>query len=95
MARMTKRKTEPEPVEPVAQTDAIVGRELVDMYRHQNEEAADKLAVGQAVQFYDSGWRYGHVDALPESDEPKYGKVRIVHPTTGRVWVEARDVRIA
>lgn len=93
MARMTKRTKEVESATP--QTDAVVGRELLETYRHQNEEMADRLTVGQAVQFFDDGWRWGHVDegGLPESDEKKYGQVRILHPTTGRVWVAGRDVK--
>ena len=88
MAKMTKRTTEPEP-----KTDAFVGRELGVENRKQNEEMADSLVLGQPCQFYADGWRYGHVDQLPASDEKKYGQVRILHPTTGPIWVAGRDVR--
>jgi hypothetical protein len=90
---MTKRTKEVEP--PAPQTDAVVGRELLEAYRHQNEEQADKLTEGMAVQYYDDGWRYGKVDegGLPAADEKRYGQVRVKRPTTGTVWVEARDVK--
>lgn len=88
MAKMTKRTTEPEP-----KKDAFVGRELGVENRKQNEEMADSLVLGQPCQFYADGWRYGHVDQLPASDEKKYGQVRILHPTTGPIWVAGRDVR--
>jgi hypothetical protein len=91
MARLSKR-TQPEP-EPVPQTDAVVGRELQEQRRRENEAAADLLTEGEAVQYYDDGWRYGTVEKLPDADEPKYGQVRIVHAQTGRVWIEARDVK--
>ena len=92
MPRLTKRTSEPEP-EPVPQTDAFVGRALDTEYKKKNEEMAETLALDQKVQFWDEGWRYGIVDALPAADEPKYGKVRILHSITGRVWVDGRDVR--
>jgi len=88
MAKMTKRTTEPEP-----KTDAFVGRELGVENRKQNEEMTDSLIEGQAVQYYADGWRYGHVDQLPASDEKKYGQVRILHAQTGAVWVAGRDVK--
>jgi hypothetical protein len=90
MAKMTKRTTEQDP-EP--KKDAFVGRELGVENRKQNEEMADSLVLGQPCQFYADGWRYGHVDQLPASDEKKYGQVRILHPTTGPIWVAGRDVR--
>jgi hypothetical protein len=89
MARLSKR-TKPEPV---PQTDAVVGRDLIEHYRKQSEEQADKLTEGEACQYWDDGWRYGHIEKLPDADEPKYGQVRIVHQVTGRVWVPARDVK--
>lgn len=73
--------------------DVTVGRDLLEAQRRENEAMADTLVEGQPVQFYDSGWRYGHIDKVPEADEPKYGQVRIIHAQTGRVWVAARDVR--
>ena len=91
MARLAKRvtkKAEPEP-----QTDAVVGRELQKHYQAQNEGIADQLEVGMMVQYFDEGWRYGKVEKLPESDESRYGEVRIEHQITGRVWVDAREVK--
>jgi hypothetical protein len=90
MAKMTKRTTEQDP-EP--KKDAFVGRELGVENRKQNEEVADTLTVGEGVQFYSEGWRYGTVDTLPAADEKRYGQIRIRHPTTGAVWVAGRDVR--
>ena len=89
MERLSKR-TKPEPL---PQTDAFVGRDLLDQHRRENETAADLLVEGQAVTYYDDGWRYGHVETLPAADEKKYGQVRILHAQTGRVWIEARDIR--
>jgi hypothetical protein len=91
MARMTKRTAEPKPEEP--QTDVVVGRELLEARRRESEEMADTLSEGEAVTYYDDGWRYGHVEKLPASDEKRYGEVRIMHQSTGRIWVAARDVR--
>ena len=90
MPRLTKRvvKEEPPP-----RTDANVGRELQEFYRHQNEAVADKLTVGEGVEYWDDGWRYGKVDKLPESDEARYGQVRIMHQITGTVWVDGRDIK--
>jgi len=90
MARMTKRET---PKEEAPQTDAVVGRELLDARRLESEAVADTLTEGETVQYYDDGWRVGKVEKLPAADEPRYGQVRIVHQSTGRIWVEARDVR--
>jgi hypothetical protein len=53
----------------------------------------DTLTEGEAVTYYDDGWRYGHIESVPAADEKKYGQVRIVHAQTGRVWVAGRDVR--
>jgi hypothetical protein len=89
MPRLSKRKApEPEP-----QTDAVIGRDLCEQYRLENEAMADQLTVGEAVQYYDEGWRYSHIAELPESDEPKYGHVRVESTKRRAVWVEARDVR--
>jgi len=74
-------------------TNATVGRALQEMYRRLNEAMADRLTEGQPVQYYDEGWRFGHVEKLPESDENRYGQVRIVHQATGRVWVDGRDIK--
>lgn len=92
MARLVKREA---PTEEAPQTDAVVGRELQEQQRRENEEAADSFegAEGLGVQFYDDGWRYGRVDKVPISDEKRYGEVRIKHAQTGNVWVPARDVR--
>jgi len=89
MARMTRRTQEPQ--EP--QTDAVVGRDLQARYQRQNEAMVDTLTEGEAVTYYDDGWRYGHIESVPAADEKKYGQVRIVHAQTGRVWVAGRDVR--
>lgn len=89
MARLSKRTK----VEPESRTDAVVGRELEVKYRRESEAMADTLTEGEQVQYWDGGWRVGHVDKLPDADEPRYGEVRIIHAQTGRVWVAARDVR--
>ena len=86
---MTRRTQEPQ--EP--QTDAVVGRDLQARYQRQNEAMVDTLTEGEAVTYYDDGWRYGHIESVPAADEKKYGQVRIVHAQTGRVWVAGRDVR--
>jgi hypothetical protein len=90
---MARKLTKREKPEPLPQTDAVVGRELLGDQKRESEEMADTLTEGETVQYYDSGWRVGKVDALPESDELRYGQVRIVHAQTGRVWVAGRDVR--
>jgi hypothetical protein len=92
MPRLSKRKAAPEP-ETTPQTDAVVGRDIIEQHQRESEAAADLLTEGEAVTYYNEGWRYGHVETLPASDEPKYGQVRIIHQTTGRVWIAARDVR--
>ena len=89
MARLIKREVREE----LPQTDAVVGRELLEQHQRESETMADTLAEGEAVTYYDEGWRYGRVEKLPDSDEPKYGQVRILHAQTGRVWVPARDVK--
>jgi guanyl-specific ribonuclease Sa len=70
-----------------------VGRDLQALYQRQNEEVADTLSEGEAVQYWDDGLRYGTVEKLPAADEKRYGDVRILHAQTGRVWVAGRDVR--
>jgi hypothetical protein len=89
MGRMTRRTK----AEPVAQTDAVVGRDIIDGYQKQNEAAADLLTEGEAVQYFHDGWRYGKIETLPAADEPRYGEVRILHALTGRLWVAARNIR--
>jgi hypothetical protein len=88
MPRTKKSKPEPEP-----RTDVVVGRGLLERYRRQSEEMADRLEVGQAVQYFDDGWRYGTVETLPDADHQKYGSVRLVHAATGRIWVAGRDIK--
>lgn len=90
MARMIKREVvkESQP-----HTDAVVGRDLLETHRAENEAMADSLVEGETIQYYDDGWRVGKVEKLPVADEPRYGEVRIVHASTGRVWVAARDTR--
>ena len=95
MARLSKRETPKPEVSELPQTDAVVGRDLREEKRRKNEEAADAWEghEGQPCQYYDDGWRYGHVEKVPASDEPRYGEIRVVHAQTGRAWVDARDVR--
>ena len=91
MGRMTRRTKEPEA--PAPQTDAFVGRELIESHQHESEALADTLSLGETVQYYSEGWRVGKVDLLPDADEPEYGQVRILRLPKGTLWVAGRDVR--
>lgn len=89
MARLNKRNKP----EPLPQTDANVGREIQRDNKEKNEQQTDRLQVGQHVQYWDEGWRYGTVDKLPLADETRYGEVRIRHNITGTVWIEGADIK--
>lgn len=47
---------------------------------------------GEAVQFYDNGWRYGHVVNAPVRGRHA-GMVQVEHPIKGKTWVAGADVR--
>lgn len=50
------------------------------------------MTVGEAVQYYKDGWRYGIVKHIPVRGK-KLGEIQITHPMTGEVWIPAADVR--
>jgi len=54
--------------------------------------AAQEFAVGEAVQYYEKGWRYGHVAEIGAKGL-RLGMVKVEHPVTGCVWVKGTDVR--
>lgn len=99
---LTKRTTEKsqKPQRPDAEGGTgrmgdVTGRELLENIRHRNEEAADSWESheGEPCRYYDSGWRYGHIEKVPLSDEKRYGEIRIKHSMTGLCWCDAQDVR--
>jgi hypothetical protein len=93
MARLSKRAKISEPEISTPQTDAFIGRDLILAHKRESEEIADTLTIGQGVQYYDGGLRYGTVHILPEADEKRYGQVCILSVTKRTVWVAGRDIR--
>jgi len=68
-----------------------IGREVLKEEKIQNAATASTFRVGEAVQFYKDGWRYGHVQSL--GVKLRLGMVQVEHPITGSHWVKASDVR--
>lgn len=50
------------------------------------------MQVGDPVQYYENGWRYGIVKHIPTRGK-KADEIQITHPVTGDVWIPAKDVR--
>jgi hypothetical protein len=69
-----------------------IGREVLAVEKIDNAEAAAAFRIGEAVQFYRGGWRFGHVKALGAT-KLRSGMVQIEHPMTGEHWLKASDVR--
>lgn len=68
-----------------------IGREVIKEDKKENVAAASSFRLGEAVQFYREGWRFGHVNAV--GAKLRAGMVQVEHPTTGMHWIKASDVR--
>jgi hypothetical protein len=69
-----------------------LGREQIKVEKQENRAAADTFRIGEAVQFYKDGWRYGHIKAYGIG-KVRGGMLQIEHPITGLLWLDATDVR--
>jgi hypothetical protein len=68
-----------------------IGREVIQAEKRDNSAAAITYRIGEAIQFYKDGWRFGHVRAL--GAKLRSGMVQVEHQITGNHWVKASDVR--
>lgn len=50
------------------------------------------MRVGQPVQYYDNGWRFGHIREIPIKGKHK-GEARIEHPMSGLTWIPIADIK--
>jgi len=73
-------------------TLAQLGRDAAQLTREENIEAVIGFEIGEALQYYDRGWRYGHLREVGQRGKRR-GMVCVEHPTTGTVWIEARDLK--
>jgi hypothetical protein len=71
---------------------ATVGRGLVERQESENVSVVSEFTIGEAVQYYLEGWRFGHIVEIP-SRGLRRGMVRVEHSQTGKHWVNARDLR--
>jgi hypothetical protein len=69
-----------------------IGREVLQTEKVNNSEAAAAFRIGEAIQFYRAGWRFGHVKALGAT-KLRAGMVQVEHPMSGDHWLKASDVR--
>lgn len=69
-----------------------LGREQIKETKQANREAATVFRIGEAIQFYKDGWRYGHVKEIGVG-KLRSGQIKIEHPITGDHWASASDVR--
>jgi len=70
-----------------------IGREIIKQEKADNIVAVAGFAEGEAVQYYDQGWRYGFVRELPIKGLNK-GRARVEHSVTGRkVWVDGTGLK--
>lgn len=75
----------------VSQADK--GREILKETKEANVAAVQGYAIDEPVQYYDGGWRYGHVRELPVRGLHR-GWARVEHPLTHRkVWVNGTSLR--
>lgn len=72
---------------------ATIGREVIKQEKAENIVAVAGFTEGEAVQYYDCGWRYGFVRELPIKGLNK-GRARVEHSVTGRkVWVDGTGLK--
>jgi hypothetical protein len=72
---------------------AVIGREIIEEQRVENLTAVEGFEIGEAVQYFDQGWRYGFVRELPIKGLNK-GRARVEHSVTGRkTWVDGTGLR--
>ena len=70
-----------------------IGREIIKEQKEENIVAVAGFTEGEAVQYYDEGWRYGHIVDLPSKGLNK-GRARVQHAVTNRkVWVDGTGLK--
>ena len=69
-----------------------IGRDLQVEQNEEAVEAVSEFTIGQPVQYYDKGWRFGHVAEIP-SRGLRRGMIQIHHAITGNVWVQGTNVK--
>lgn len=79
--------------EPPKRDLATIGREVLAEQKEENIVAVAGFEVGEAVQYYDEGWRFGHICELPIKGLNK-GRARVHNGITDRkVWVDGTGLR--
>jgi hypothetical protein len=72
---------------------ASIGREVIKQEKAENIVAVSGFEIDEAVQYYDDGWRYGHIRELPTKGVNR-GRARVEHPVTHRkVWVDGGELK--
>jgi hypothetical protein len=72
---------------------ATIGREVLKEQKEENIVAVSGFEVDEGVQYYDEGWRFGHIRLLPIKGLNR-GRARVEHPVTGRkVWVDGTGLK--
>lgn len=67
---------------------ATIGREVIKQEKAENITAVEGFEIGEAVQYYIEGWRYGFVRELPIKGINK-GRARVEHSVSGKkFWVD-------
>lgn len=69
---------------------ATIGREV--LAEEKQVVPVIGFEIGEAVQYFNDGWRYGHVIDLPDKGLNK-GRARVEHPTGHRVWVDGAGLK--
>ena len=72
---------------------ASIGREVIKQQKAENIVAVAGFDEGEAVSYYDKGWRYGFIRELPIKGLNK-GRARVQHSVTGRkTWVDGTGLK--
>ena len=69
-------------------TQADKGRAIIKETKTANVSAVQGFEIDEPVQYYDSGWRYGHIRELPMRGLNR-GRARVENSVTHRkTWVD-------
>lgn len=82
-------------VKTVAQklTQADKGRVILEETKEANVSAVSGYVIGELVQYYDSGWRAGHIVEMPVRGINR-GHARVEHLVNQRkVWVDGTSLK--
>jgi hypothetical protein len=79
--------------EPPKHDLVTIGREILKEKKEENIVAVEGFAEGEAVQYYDEGWRFGHICELPIKGL-NLGRARVENGVTKRkVWVDGTGLK--